>query len=167
MMPYVFDNNSLPDYLDEIKNKGNTVDKLELQFVVVDKIKYPLVNLFYKKFYKKGIASKNESVFVLQHKQIVCCAKLLPFDTYSLLTGVACHEAYQRQGYATQLLTKVLALHTETIYCFSYRHLTPFYNKLGFTLVLATEETTPQRVRDKFAIYNKKNSLQLLVKNSQ
>lgn len=143
------------------------MDKLELQFVIVDKIKYPLVNLFYKKFYKKGSASKNESVFVLQDKQIICCAKLVPFNTYSLLMGVACHEAYQRQGYATQLLNRVLALHTETIYCFSYTHLTPFYNKLGFTLALATEKTTPQHVRDKFATYNKKNTLQLLVKKSQ
>ncbi len=164
MMPYIFDSNSLPDSYDETKNKGVSVDRSELQFVIVDKIKYPWVNLFYKQFYKKGVASNNESVFVLQFKEIICSAKVVPIDSYLLLTGVVCHHDYQRQGYATQLLKLVLALQTQPIYCFSYTHLTPFYNKLGFTLV--TKERLPQQVRDKFAIYNKKNRLQLLVKNN-
>lgn len=61
-----------------------------MQCIELEKIQYPWVNKFYNAFYKKGVASKNEAVFILKDKSIICAAKLTTFDDQLLLTGVAC-----------------------------------------------------------------------------
>lgn len=134
------------------------------QFLKLDKVKYPLVNQFYKRVYKKGMASKGDSVFVLQDTDIICSAKLKQLDTYLILTGVACDPQYRGKGYATHLLTKLLSLHTETIYCFPYRYLSGFYEQLGFIEVSSNE--VPLIISERFNKYNPKNTLRLLIKQS-
>ena len=52
------------------------VQKSQIQFIELEKIKYPLINQFYKQFYKKGSASKDEAVFILKRQTILCSVKL-------------------------------------------------------------------------------------------
>lgn len=132
----------------------------DVQFFMLDKIKYPWVNQFYKRVYKKGVASNDQRVFVLQKNAIICSAKLVPLDKQLLLTGVVCDPSYRGQGYAPLLIAKVLALQTQPVYCFSYDRLTSFYLRQGFVAVDA--QTVPANIREKFHCYGKKKRLQLM-----
>lgn len=134
----------------------------DVLFVKLDKIKYPLVNKFYKRVYKKGMARKDDNVFVLQNTDIICIAKLKQLDNHLILTGVACDPQYRGRGYATRLLKKVLALESQTIYCFPYRYLGEFYLQFGFMEVSSNE--VPPIIGERFNKYNQKNTLRLLVK---
>lgn len=132
-----------------------------LQFIELEKIKYPLVNQFYKQVYKKGIATKNESVFILWQKEIICSAKLKKLDDHLLLTGVACLPEFRSQGYASLLLQKLLHLQEQAVYCFPYSHLEPFYKKLGFVTLNTSD--CPDIIGTRFNKYSQNRSLLLMV----
>ena len=131
------------------------------QFIELEKIKYPLVNQFYKQVYKKGIASKNESVFILWQKEIICSAKLKKLESHLLLTGVACLPEFRSQGYASLLIKKLLHLQQQAVYCFPYAHLELFYKKLGF-VTLDTNDC-PEIIRARFNKYRQNRELLLMV----
>lgn len=132
-----------------------------LQFIELEKIKYPLVNQFYKQVYKKGVASKNESVFILWQKEIICSAKLKKLDDHLLLTGVACQPEFRGQGYASQLISNLLSLQEQAVYCFPYAHLELFYRKLGF-VTLDTNDS-PEIIQIRFNKYRQNRELLLMV----
>ncbi|GLS90704.1 hypothetical protein GCM10007916_17710 [Psychromonas marina] len=132
-------------------------------FIELEKLKYPLVNQFYKRVYKKGIAGKNEAVFILRNKQeIICSAKLKSIEGCLLLTGVACDERYQHQGHASRLVKQVLEKQQQAIFCFPYPHLQDFYLRLGFSL-LAVEDA-PQNIGQRFLRYLQHRELLLMVR---
>lgn len=132
------------------------------QYIELEKVKYPLVNHFYKRVYKKGTAGKNERVFILRNeKQIICSAKLKLLEDNALLTGVACDPQFQHQGYASLLVKKILANNKETIYCFPYAHLERFYLQLGF--VLLPVEDAPEAIKNRFNRYQENRDLLLMI----
>jgi len=131
-----------------------------IQFIALDKLKYPLVNQFYKQVYKKGIASKDESVFILKNKEILCSAKLKTLGGQWLLTGVASAPEVRGKGYASYLIKQILAQQSASLYCFPYRHLVDFYVQLGF--VQQQADQTPAAIQKQFSRYNHKNTLLLM-----
>ncbi len=133
----------------------------DCQFIELEAVKLPLVNQFYKRVYKKGVARSNERVFILKNKAIICSAKLKTLEEQLLLSGVACDPEFRGQGYASQLLKNLLLLQTQPVYCFPYAHLQPFYAQLGF--VAADAVSVPQIIRQKFAAYSKNRALLLMV----
>lgn len=135
---------------------------LDCQYIELEKVKYPLVNQFYKRVYKKGIAGKNEDVFILKNKtQIICSAKLKSIEENMLLTGVACDPQYQHQGYASLLISKILAKRNHFIYCFPYAHLKTFYLQLGF--VFLPLEHAPEAIKTRFIRYQENRDLLLMI----
>ena len=104
----------------------------QIQFIELEKIKYPLINQFYKQFYKKGSASKDEAVFILKRQTILCSVKLKTLDQALLLTGVATAANERGKGYASLLISKLMLQSSAPVYCFPYRHLEKFYQQLGF-----------------------------------
>lgn len=131
-------------------------------FSELEKLKYPLVNQFYKRVYKKGIAGKNEAVFILKNDQeIICSAKLKSIEDSLVLTGVACDPICQHQGYASQLVKQLLAKRKKTIYCFPYTHLEDFYLRLGFVFLPLKE--APEEIQVRFNRYQQHRSLLLMI----
>ncbi|WP_019613612.1 GNAT family N-acetyltransferase [Psychromonas ossibalaenae] len=137
------------------------MQETQLQFIELEKIKYPLVNQFYKRVYKKGLAGKNEAVFALKDKQIICSAKLKTLGEHQLLTGVACDPEHRGKGYASQLITKILLSHKRVIYCFPYAHLKSFYSQLGF--VPAEQHTVPEVISSRYSSYSNNRDLLLMI----
>ncbi len=133
----------------------------DLQFIELEKLKLPLINQFYKRVYKKGLASKDEAVFILKDKEVICCAKLKTLDEQLLLTGVACDPKHRGKGYASLLINKILLVQTQSIYCFPYAHLQSFYSQLGFVLV--DSQTVPEIIGKKHYSYSKNKKLLLMV----
>jgi N-acetylglutamate synthase-like GNAT family acetyltransferase len=131
------------------------------QFIELETIKHPLVNRFYKRVYKKGLARKDERVFVLQDKALICSAKLKQLDQQQLLTGVACAPEYRGKGYASLLIKKMMLEQKQPVYCFPYAHLLPFYTRLGF--ICADVRSVPEIIRARFSAYSKNRDLELLV----
>jgi len=132
------------------------------QLITLEKMQYPLVNQFYKRVYKKGIAGKNEAVFILRNEQqIICSAKLKTLEGSLLLTGVACDPDHQHQGYASQLVKQLLEKQQQSIFCFPYAHLEDFYQRLGFTH-LAVEEA-PEEIQTRILRYRQHRDLLLMV----
>ena len=144
-------------------NNGNILRHADLKFIELDKLQLPLANQFYKRVYKKGVASKDETVFILKDQEIICSAKLRRLDKQLLLTGVACDAEHRGQGYASQLIAKLLLLQKQPVYCFPYLHLQRFYSRLGF--VDADPQQAPEIVAKKFYSYSKNRKLQLMVYN--
>lgn len=134
----------------------------DCQFIELEKMKYPLVNQFYKRVYKKGIAGKNEQVFILKYEQqIICSAKLKSIEAHLVLTGVACDADYQHQGYASLLINKLLKTKNQPVYCFPYAHLEAFYLRLGFTFLFLEE--APEAIQVRFNRYQQHRDLLLMV----
>lgn len=131
-----------------------------LQFIELEEIKYPLVNQFYKRVYKKGLARKNEAVFVIKNPEIICSGKLKRLDQQLLLTGIACDPDYRGEGYASLLIKKMLHLQQQEVYCFPYQHLLKFYTQLGFVCVEPL--LAPDVISNKFKSYSKNKTLLLM-----
>lgn len=132
------------------------------QFMALEKIKYPLVNQFYKRVYKKGIAGKNEAVFIIKNsQQIICSAKLKNIEQHLLLTGVACDKDFQQQGYATALIKQLLSQQQAPVFCFPYAHLDDFYQRLGFEH-LAIQQA-PAAIEQRFLRYQQQRDLRLMI----
>jgi N-acetylglutamate synthase-like GNAT family acetyltransferase len=136
-----------------------------LQFIALEKIKYPYLNQFYKQVYKKGVAHRDEIAFILKDKGIICSAKLKPLSDHFLLTGVACDPIYAGKGYTSLLIKKILLLYPQPVYCFPYAHLTLFYQRLGFQIV--SIDKVPEVIAKRFLIYTSKQNLLLMVYSSK
>ena len=139
------------------------MDLNSLVFAQLNRQEIPLANQFYKQVYKKGVAKKNEQVFVLKDQNILCAARLKDLKVGLLLTGVACKDEQRGQGIASLLVKKLLSLQEQTIYCFPYPHLQHFYQKLGFTL--CSLEQLPEEIAIRYQRYNDRKPLLCMVKN--
>jgi len=137
------------------------MDLKPLNYSQLDKQQIPLVNQFYKRVYKKGVANKADQVFVLQDTKIRCAARLKAIDELLLLTGVACEPERQGNGLASLLINKVLSTQQQDVYCFPYIHLGEFYQALGFTLCHI--EQLPDAVATRYQKYNRHNTLLCMV----
>ena len=137
----------------------------QIQFIELEKIKYPLINQFYKQFYKKGVASKDEDVFILKHHSILSSVKLKKLNQELLLTGVVTAPDERGKGYASLLINSLLQKSSTAIYCFPYLHLEKFYLQLGFKQ-LAIEDV-PEAINKQFQIYNNKQTLLLMCYQSK
>ena len=146
-------------------NKGDNLQPSDLQFIELEKLKLPLVNQFYKRVYKKGLASKDEAVFILKGKEIICSGKLKTLGNQLLLTGVACDAKFRGQGYASLLIEKILLVQKQPVYCFPYAHLQAFYSRLGFVHV--DTQMPPEIIKKKFYSYSKNRELLLMVYSSK
>lgn len=137
------------------------MDFNSLQFRQLQRQEIPLVAQFYKQVYKKGAANKSDHVFILKTQQIVCAARLKEVQGSLLLTGVACATEYRGQGLASLLITNLLKMQQQDIYCFPYPHLQMFYQKLGFTLYCA--ELLPAQLALQYRRYNSHQSLLCMI----
>lgn len=142
------------------ENKMNS----QLSFEEVDKIQYPLINQFYKKHYKKGIAKKSDRVFVIRRlpfNLVIACAKIKRVETQNLLTGVVCDPEFQHRGVASYLVREIQNIskvENATLYCFPYFHLHEFYKRLGFS-----DSTSPNdAIKSSHQKYNENRPLLLL-----
>jgi len=135
-----------------------------LLFFQLEKHQIPLVNQFYKQTYKKGQANKSEQVFVAKDSTIKCAARLKDVDGDLLLTGVACAEESRRQGIAHSLVTHILRLQTQDIYCFPYPHLHDFYQRVGFVTCTAAQLPPPLQAR--YQRYHDRKPLLCMVKRA-
>jgi len=135
-----------------------------LLFCQLEKHQIPLVNQFYKQTYKKGQANKSEQVFVAKDSAIKCAARLKSVDGALLLTGVACAEESRRQGIAHSLVTHILRLQTQDIYCFPYPHLHAFYQQTGF--IDCTPEQLPEGLQTKYQRYHNRKPLLCMIKRA-
>jgi len=133
------------------------MDIKSLQFCLLAKQQIPLVNQFYKQVYKKGLANKNDQVFVLKTTDIICAARIKLVHGHHLLTGVACAQARRKQGFASLLLNYLLSQQKGTIYCFPYPHLQGFYEQQGFQLI--TADLLPVALREQYQRYNSRKPL--------
>ncbi|TEW53867.1 N-acetyltransferase [Psychromonas sp. RZ22] len=138
------------------------MDLNSLQFEQLQKQQTPLVNQFYKRVYKKGVANKNDHVFILKNQQILCAARLKEVQGELLLTGVACAPDVRGKGIASLLIKKILHLQTQAIYCFPYPHLQSFYQQLGFELY--SPEQLPERLNMRYQGYNSHKPLLCMIK---
>ncbi|TEW52781.1 GNAT family N-acetyltransferase [Psychromonas algicola] len=136
-----------------------------LLFCQLEKQQTPLVNQFYKRVYKKGMANKSDQVFVLKDQEIRCAARLKAIQGALLLTGVACAIEYRGKGLASLLINNILNLQTQDIYCFPYPHLETFYQHLGFTC--CEPEQLPEILNAKYQGYNSRKLLLCMVKTHQ
>jgi N-acetylglutamate synthase-like GNAT family acetyltransferase len=141
------------------------LQKSKIQFIELEKIKYPLINQFYKQFYKKGLARKDESVFILKHHSIISSVKLKNVNQALLLTGVVTAPDQRGKGYASLLINKLLQHRATTIYCFPYVHLEKFYLQLGFKQLPI--EDAPEAISKQFQVYNSKQTLLLMCYQSK
>ena len=137
------------------------MDFNSLQFRQLQKHEIPLVAPFYKQVYKKGAANKSDHVFILKAQQILCAARLKEVQGHLLLTGVACAEKYRGQGLASLLITNLLTLQQQDIYCFPYPHLQTFYQQLGFELSPA--ELLPAPLALQYQRYHRHQTLLSMV----
>ncbi|MEH6453432.1 MAG: hypothetical protein V7782_10395 [Psychromonas sp.] len=141
------------------------LQKSEIQFIALEKIKYPLINQFYKQFYKKGLASKDEDVFILKHHSIVSSVKLKKIEQSLLLSAVVTATNERGKGYASLLIKTLLQQSSTAIYCFPYLHLELFYQQFGFKQLPI--EQVPKAVSKQFNRYNNKQSLLLMCYQSK
>ena len=136
-----------------------------LLFCQLEKQQTPLVNQFYKRVYKKGMANKSDQVFVLKDQEIKCAARLKEIQGSLLLTGVACTPESRGKGLASFLISNILNLRTQAIYCFPYPHLEIFYQQLGFTC--CEPEQLPEALNARYQGYNSRKPLLCMVKTHQ
>lgn len=136
------------------------MDPSSLQFINLAKADIKLVNHFYKQTYKKGMAKKNDQIFVLKGQEILCAARIKNVAGAQLLTGVTCAEHVRQQGLASYLIKQVLKQQTEILYCFPYPHLANFYQTLGFLLI--TPEQLPEELALAYTKYNQRKPLLIM-----
>lgn len=137
------------------------MDINSLQFLRLDKLQIPLVNLFYRDVYKKGMANKSEQVFVLRDPEIRCAARIKNVQGALLLTGVACDPAFRQQGLASYLIQRLLQLQQQAVYCFPSPQLQSFYQQLEFTLCAA--ERLPEKLFAQYQGYQRNKPLLCMI----
>ena len=116
------------------------------------RIKFPLVNKFYRNVNAKNKASGNDGIWVARHdSHIVAATRLAPIPgDYWLLTGVFVDQDHRGRGLARALIIESCD-NQPVIYTFSLSHLTTFYQQLGFKLILP--EHLPCELAQRFNAY--------------
>lgn len=110
---------------------------VNLEFEILDSVKLPLVQRFYKSHYPATKPKKNEVIVVArQLGEISAIVRFRPVETYQLLTGMVVHAQQRQQGIGHQLLNHCRHTHLLThSFCFAFTWLTPFYQQHGFQII--------------------------------
>jgi N-acetylglutamate synthase-like GNAT family acetyltransferase len=109
---------------------------VNLEFEILDSVKLPLVQRFYKSHYPATKPKKNEIIVVARlADEIGAIVRFRPVETYQLLTGMVVHSQRRQQGIGHRLLDHCRQTQlTDKTYCFAFTWLTPFYQQHGFQI---------------------------------
>jgi len=113
----------------------------KLRFHLLEPLRFPLINRFYKSYYPAGKAKKNEVIWVGEdNSSIICCVRFKQFDHYQLLTGMLVHPERRGAGIARLLLTACnQQLNVTPCYCFAFRQLEQLYHDANFAVIPENE----------------------------
>ncbi|MGF1689512.1 GNAT family N-acetyltransferase [Photobacterium japonica] len=125
----------------------------KLSFHLLEPLRFPLINRFYKAYYPAGKAKRDETIWIGEDNSgIQCCVRFKHFEDYQLLTGMLVHPEQRGQGQGQQLLS---AANSQIVavpcYCFAFDYLESFYQAAGFqTLPI---EALPEPLRSRLSRY--------------
>ncbi len=137
----------------------SVMDK-SFEFHLVDAGRFALVDRFYRSQGYKVKCGANERVYAIatEAEGFIAAARLVPQSSgHYWLRNLLVAGDWRGQGVATGLMQKLLPdLAPRGCYCFALRHLTAFYNALGFVIepshcpedILRTYNTYRARGRD-------------------
>jgi len=104
---------------------------------LLDAIKIPLVNKFYKKHNVRGRANKQDKVWVTYyHNEIVAACRLQDKTEFLFLSTVFVALEHRGNGVATQLLSTLLKSQNKVVNTFAYKNVVDLYCAIGFNQVL-------------------------------
>ena len=104
---------------------------------LLDEIKIPLVNKFYKKHNVRGRANKQDKVWVTYYNdEIVAACRLQDKTDFLFLSTVFVALEHRGKGVAKQLLSTLLKSQDKKINTFAYKNVVDLYCAIGFNQVL-------------------------------
>ncbi|SJN58464.1 Acetyltransferase (GNAT) family protein [Vibrio ruber DSM 16370] len=106
-----------------------------LSFEMLDPLKLPLVQRFYKQHYPTAKPKRNELIYTAHIAGQLCAVVRFRHigTSYLLLTGMAVAKELRAQGIGHQLLSYCEAyVLKQHVFCFAYRHLENFYHQHHF-----------------------------------
>ncbi|MEN8634869.1 MAG: GNAT family N-acetyltransferase [Enterobacterales bacterium] len=104
---------------------------------LLDELKIPLVNKFYKKHNVRGRANKQDKVWVTYYNdEIVAACRLQDKTDFLFLSTVFVALEHRGKGVAKQLLSTLLKSQDKKINTFAYKNVVDLYCAIGFNQVL-------------------------------
>lgn len=104
---------------------------------LLDEIKIPLVNKFYKKHNVRGRANKQDKVWVTYYNnEIVAACRLQDKTDFLFLSTVFVALEHRGKGVAKQLLSTLLKSQDKKVNTFAYKNVVDLYCAIGFNQVL-------------------------------
>ena len=104
---------------------------------LLDGLKIPLVNKFYKKHNVRGRANKQDKVWVTYYNnEIVAACRLQDKTDFLFLSTVFVALEHRGKGVAKQLLSTLLKSQDKKINTFAYKNVVDLYCAIGFNQVL-------------------------------
>lgn len=104
---------------------------------LLDGLKVPLVNKFYKKHNVRGLANKQDKVWVTYYNnEIVAACRLQDKTEFLFLSTVFVALEHRGKGVAKQLLSTLLKSQDKMINTFAYKNVVDLYCAIGFNQVL-------------------------------
>jgi len=109
---------------------------------LLDGLKIPLVNKFYKKNNVRGRANKQDKVWVTYYNnEIVAACRLQDKTEFLFLSTVFVAVEHRGKGVAKQLLSTLLKSQDKVINTFAYKNVVDLYYAIGFNHVLTYTHT--------------------------
>lgn len=117
----------------------------KIRFHLLEPLRFPLINRFYKSHYPAGKAKRDEIIWVGENTSgIICCVRFKQFEHYQLLTGMLVHPGLRNCGIAKQLITATNEQLTHSpCFCFAFSHLEKLYQDSGFAVIADNELPEP------------------------
>ncbi|MBG9991298.1 MULTISPECIES: GNAT family N-acetyltransferase [unclassified Pseudoalteromonas] len=104
---------------------------------LLDGLKVPLVNKFYKKHNVRGRANKQDKVWVTYYNnEIVAACRLQDKTEFLFLSTMFVVLEHRGKGVAKQLLSTLLKSQDKMINTFAYKNVVDLYCAIGFNQVL-------------------------------
>ncbi|MBH0080585.1 GNAT family N-acetyltransferase [Pseudoalteromonas sp. NZS11] len=104
---------------------------------LLDGLKVPLVNKFYKKYNVRGRANKQDKVWVTYYNnEIVAACRLQDKTEFLFLSTMFVALEHRGKGVAKQLLSTLLKSQDKMINTFAYKNVVDLYCAIGFNQVL-------------------------------
>ena len=125
---------------------------------LLDKVKTPLVNKFYKLHGASGRANKQDQVWVIYlDEQIVAACRVQHKSNFLFLSTVYVAKEHRSKGLAKQLITDLLKHQHMHVYTFAFKNIVDLYLSIGFNQVLTY---TPE-IHVLFDMYKHRNIVAL------
>ncbi|KAA1158549.1 GNAT family N-acetyltransferase [Pseudoalteromonas sp. B131b] len=104
---------------------------------ILEQVKSPLVNKFYKQYSVRGRANKQDQLWVVYNKtDIVAACRLQHKAEFLFLSTVFVAPQHRSKGLAKLLITTLLEKQNKVVYTFAYKTLVDLYRTVGFNQVL-------------------------------